>query len=247
MIPFFQRSESPLIQAYREGTKSGIRKNTPVNELRFVVIDAETSGLKVAQDRILSIALFEIANGQIDITRSRKWMVFQPETAPTAATAIHGILPCETRSGITEKKVLEELLPLLTGAILVGHHVRFDLAMIQAALLRNLGTPCYNRMIDTARIAMHELTAFRQTGYANQRPPSLDEVCAQLNLPPVARHTAEGDAFTAAEVFLLLCGRIRRRLKNRPLQLRDLPVKRFKSTLGANRSAPLNNNPFIPI
>lgn len=228
MFSFFQKPRPAPVQAYLTGTKSGIPGKKPVSDVRFVVIDVETSGLNVTKDRILSIALFEVIHDQIDIARSRKWIVFQPEPLPTAATAIHGILPCETRKGIAEKDLLQQLLPLLTGAVVVGHHVRFDLAMIQESMIRNLGLKCYNRMIDTARIAMHELMAFHPTGYAHQRPPSLDEVCAQLNLPPVARHTAEGDAFTAAEVFLLLCGRIRRR-KNRALLLSDLPVRPFKS------------------
>ena len=117
---------------------------------------------------------------------------------------------------------------MLAGGIIVGHHIRFDAAMINDAMMRHFKTKFCSRIIDTALMAMTELVAFHQTGYANQRPPSLDEVCSQLNLPVVARHTAEGDAFTTAEVFLLLYGRIRRRLRRRPVQARDLPIKRFR-------------------
>jgi len=226
MIPFFHKPQSPLIESYLAAVKSKLSRQEPVKKMRFVVLDTETSGFDVATDRILSIALFEIVDGQIDIARSRKWIVFQSGMTPTSATAIHGILPSETREGTQERKVLEELLPLLTGAVVVGHHIRFDAAMLNAAMLRHFKTKFRNRLIDTAAMAMSELIAFHQTGYANQHPPSLDEVCSQLNLPVVARHTAEGDAFLAAQIFLLLGGRIRSR-KNRPLQLRDLPVKRF--------------------
>ncbi len=234
MIPFFHKSESPLIQNYLAATKGRCPRKTPLKETRFVVLDTETSGLEVGTDRILSVALFEIINGQIDMALSRKWIVFQHGITPTAATAIHGILPSETREGMDEKKVLKELIPLLAGTVVVGHHIRFDAAMINEAMIRHFKTKFSNRIVDTAAMAMRELVAFHQSGYENQRPPSLDEVCSQLNLPIVARHTAEGDAYLAAQIFLFLCGRIRRRLfcrpvNRRPPKLRDLPSCRFRA------------------
>jgi DNA polymerase-3 subunit epsilon len=234
MMPFFKKPESEVCRRYRTETSGRLWKKAPVKEARIVALDVETSGFDLKSDRILSVALFDITGGQIDMARSRKWLVFQPETAATSATAVHGILPSETRQGTAEKQVLEELLPLLTGAILIGHHIRFDALMLNKALLRHFKSGLRNHLIDTASLAMNELIAFHRTGYANQRPPSLDEVCAQLDLPVIARHTAEGDAFLTAEIFLLLYGRIRRRLTTRRIrrrepQLRDLPVSRFKS------------------
>jgi len=238
MISLFHKSESPMIQNYLAAAKSRRPWKIPLMANRFVVLDTETSGFEVGTDRILSIALFEIINGQVDLALSRKWVVFQPESAPTAATAIHGILPSETRGGTDEKKVLEELIPLLTGAMVVGHHIGFDAAMINEAMVRHFQVKFTNRIVDTAIMATREIVAFHQSGYKNQRPPSLDEVCSQLNLPIVARHTAEGDAFLAAQIFLFLCGRIRRRLLRRAIhrrdpRLRDLPIGRFRQPRAA--------------
>ncbi len=234
MIPFFQKPQLPLIQSYIAAAKNKLSGKTPVKEMRFVVLDTETSGFNVGINRILSIAFFEIVDGQIDMSRSRNWIVFQPGITPTAATAIHGILPSETQTGTEEKKVIGELIPLLTGAVVVGHHIHFDAAMLNEAMMRHFKTKFRNQIVDTASMAMVELIPFHRTGYANQRPPSLDEVCSQLDIPVVARHTAEGDAFLTAQVFLFLCGKIRRRLQNRrlhrrSLQLRDLSANRFRS------------------
>jgi DNA polymerase III subunit epsilon len=228
MISFFRKTGSEVCWRYLAETHRLPRK-TPVKDIRIIVLDTETSGFLPSKDRILSIALFDVTGGQIDLGSSRKWIVFQPETGPTSATAIHGILPCETRAGVAEKTVLEELLPLLSGAILVGHHIRFDAAMLSNALLRHFKIRLHNQLIDTAILAMNELVPFHRSGYANQHPPSLDEVCAHLNLPVIARHTAEGDAFLTAEIFLMLCGKIRkrlagRRIRRRGMELRDLPV-----------------------
>jgi DNA polymerase-3 subunit epsilon len=224
---FFQKNHPPVVSDYLAAAKHRAKRTTEVNGHRLVVLDTETSGLDVDTDRILSIALFEMNGGQMDMARSRKWIVYQPEARPTEATTIHGILPCETREGTPEKEVLTELLPLLAGAIVVGHHIDFDSAMLNKALMRHFHIRFRNRIVDTAHIAMDELIPFHKTGYANQPPPALEEVAAQFDLPPVARHTAEGDAFITAEIFLFLCGRIRRR-KRRPAQLRDLPITRFR-------------------
>jgi DNA polymerase-3 subunit epsilon len=74
-------------------------------------------------------------------------------------------------------------------------------------------------------MAQRTVEAFGVTAYPGQRPPSLDEVCEHLGLPTVERHTAAGDAFTTAELFLVLCARMQR-LRGRPLVVDDLPLER---------------------
>jgi DNA polymerase-3 subunit epsilon len=117
---------------------------------------------------------------------------------------------------------MQELLPLLHGAVVVGHHINFDAAMIDRALRRRFDVGLRNPLVDTANLAQVAIDAFAKTGYANQRPPTLDEVCSHLEIMTMERHTAAGDAFTTAELFLLLCARMRQQLK-RPLLVDDLP------------------------
>ena len=95
--------------------------------------------------------------------------------------------------------------------------------MLNIALERHFSIPLRNQLLDTAYFASKELEVFRKTGYVNQRPPSMEDVCVQLNVPLAERHTAEGDVFTAAQLFLILRGRLKRRLK-RTLLLRDFPI-----------------------
>jgi DNA polymerase-3 subunit epsilon len=216
---------APCAKAYLEANKTKPNRKANMNDLRLIVLDSETSGFSPERDRLLSIATTEIIKGKIDLSKGRQWTVFQPNAGPTSATAIHGILPSETRLGIPEKEVLEHLLPLLGNSIIIGHHVRFDAAMLNTALRRHFNISIQNRVIDTALLARQELTAFHRSGYANQRPPSLEDVCEHLGLPMIARHTAEGDAFVTAQVFLLLCGRIRRRTKG-AVPLKKLPLTR---------------------
>ena len=212
----------PVVQAYQNGTPRRIPGKTPITDLLFIVLDSETTGFNTANDRILSLAIAELRSGRLHIARSTSWL-FRQDRPVTQAVTVHGILPSDTAFGQPEHEVLLELLPRLQGAVIVGHHVGFDLAMLNAALKRHSKISLRNHVLDTARFAMSAVEAFARTGYPGQREPTLDEVCAQCGLTPIDRHTAEGDAFTTATLFLAMCARRQRQL-GRPLRTSDLPL-----------------------
>lgn len=223
---FARKAPSDLIQGYLKATKKLPARKTPIHNCKLVAIDCETTGFKVGVDVVLSVAALPIEGASLPLAKLRNWLVCQPNHRPNQATTIHGILPQESANGVTEAALIEDILPLLSGAIIVGHHAAFDAAMINELLKRHHHTKLSNSFIDTAELAMVELDAFKQTGYAHQRPPSLDEVSAQLNVPAIGRHTAAGDAFTTAEIFLILSGRRKSRYR-RDLLVSDFPLKKL--------------------
>jgi DNA polymerase-3 subunit epsilon len=220
---FARRPTDPLVAGYLEKTSPRAPAKTPLSEMLFLALDAETTGFDVAKDRMLSLALVEIGGGRVQVSSSSAWLIYQPKPALTSSVSVHGILPAETASGRPEIEVMRELLPRLQGAVIVGHHVAFDAAMLNAAFERHFEQGLVNPLLDTAKLAMRAVDAFAKTGYPGQRAPTLDEVCAQCDLPPMERHTAEGDAFTTATLFLILCARLQRQL-GRPLRAGDLPL-----------------------
>lgn len=219
-----QSSRPEWQQSYR--TQRRIPRGTPEKQLRYAVVDVETTGFDPRKDRILSIAVAAIKDQQLRVDQLWNRIVFQPDAAMNDAVKVHGILPSESSHGMSETAMLEELLPLLTGVIVVGHHVRFDATMLNAAMERNFGMRFRNPLLDTGDLAMAGIDAFKKSAYTQQRPPSLDEVCQQLEIDPVDRHTALGDAFTTAQVFLYLRGRMQQRLNER-FQRKHLPLARF--------------------
>ncbi len=223
---FFRRPRDPLAAAYRSATPRRVPARRAWAEIDFVVLDAETSGFKVGHDRLLSLAVLPVRRGELVLGQVREWTVFQPAAALNAATAVHGILPAETAAGTPEREVLAELLPLLPGTVVVGHHIAFDAAMLDEALRRHFGTGLRNPLLDTATLAMQTVDAFARTAYPGQRPPALEELSAHCGIVPLDRHTAAGDTFTTAELFLLLSARLRSRL-GRPLRAGDLPLSRL--------------------
>lgn len=222
MFRWLRRTAWPdFIVDYHERTPRRIDRKQAWSALNFVVLDAETTGFNHETDRLLSIGLVPIREGRILIEERRSWLVRQTDAPNNEAVKIHGISPVESAQGQAEAEVMRELLAVLTGCIVVGHHIGFDAAMISAALKRHFGARLRNPLLDTATLARRRLDAFHKTGYANQRPPGLDELCTHAGLPITGRHTASGDAFTTAQLFLWLCGRMRVRL-GRQLTARDL-------------------------
>lgn len=222
-LPWFSSEVPAFARDYRAGTPRRVGRKTPVSQIRFVVLDAETTGFDPARDRILSLAALPLQGGVLQLADLRAWMVYHSQAPMTEAVQIHGIMPADAREGAPESTVLEEVLPLLTGAVLVGHHVGFDVRMLNEALHRRFRVRLQNPMLDTAKLAMQVLDAFRKTGYVGQRTPSLEEVCTLLDLAPLERHTAPGDTFTTAELLLVLLARYARE-RRRPLVSGDLPI-----------------------
>lgn len=222
--PFARNLEVPA-RRYLAACRLRPPRDRDVADTAVTVLDAETTGFRIEQDRLLSLATLSVVNREIRIDSARQWLVYQVKAPVNEAMAVHGILPCETSGGQPEKEVIREFMERIGGCLIVGHHIGFDAAMLDAALKRHYRVKLKNRILDTAALAMQELPAFRRSGYANQPPPSLEDVCAQLGIPMMDRHTASGDAFTTAEIFLTLCARMRRRL-GRALRYRDLPIRR---------------------
>jgi len=222
---FTKNIHDPRIDAYVDGTSRRWDKSALADETRFVVLDLETTGFSIQQDKILSVAALPLIGKRCAIGDLQSWIVYHPDAEVTPAMKVHTILPSESSHGIDEADVLLELLPLLEGAIIVGHHIHFDAAMLNRALNQHFRGNLLNPTLDTAAMAMHCIDAFHKTGYSNQRPPGLDEVCARLGLPLWERHTADGDTFGTAQLFLMLRAKMARKL-GRSMVLKDLSIER---------------------
>jgi DNA polymerase-3 subunit epsilon len=166
-------------------------------EQRYVVFDCETTGLDYKTDRILSIGAVAIQNNQIIVSDFMEVFlqqdVFKPESVP-----IHGILKEGKEEKIVEAEALIRFLDFIKDATLVGHHVDFDIEMINQALDRlNVGS-LKNQAMDTD--VMHQKLKY----LPYEQHTSLDELCDIYKIKKSDRHTASGDAFITAMLFLKL-------------------------------------------
>lgn len=239
---WFSPKYPALFEPYRLQTPVSNKRSE--DKLRWAVMDLETTGFNLHKDRILSAAVAIVENGQLPMPKFKSWYIFQNLNQVNEATKVHGILPDQTEAGMPEKAWLNELIPLLADTVIVGHHVAFDAAMLHLACKRHFSIPLKNQILDTGLFASRELEAFQQTGYSNQPAPSMEDVCAQLNIPMAERHTAEGDVFTSAQIFLILRGYLKRRLK-RNLLLKDFPLMKATTALKGRKHRHPPRRPFL--
>jgi DNA polymerase-3 subunit epsilon len=200
-------------KAYEASFKKGLPEK--VADASFVVLDTETSGFDLKNDRILSIGALRIQNGTIKAKEA--FEVFLDQTKFNADTVeIHGILKQGKVDQIMEIDGLKILLNLLKNAVLVAHHVRFDVGMINAALIRNGLPKLLNRELDTSVLYNKSLPRSKRKTEGHY---TLDELCEAFQIPKIDRHTALGDAYITAIAFL----RILEKLK--PVSLEKLLKK----------------------
>jgi DNA polymerase-3 subunit epsilon len=125
-------------------------------------------------------------------------------THNSAAVTVHGVTRQESLGGMTEPEALERFLAYLKDGVIVGHHIGHDVATLNAGYERHWGFSLQNRSLDTMDLTLH---LERDGAFAGGDPISefsLDGLCNLFGVIPHDRHTASGDAFITAQVFLRL-------------------------------------------
>lgn len=172
---------------------------TPHGEVRFVVLDSETTGLDPRRDRLVTIGALAVAAGELCLDDTYEALL--PVTHNTAAVTVHGITRDQSRGGVEEPVALERLLEYLRDGVIVGHHIAHDVETLNAGYERHFGFELRNRTLDTMELALHVERAGGFGGRERFGSFSLDALCTAFGVVPRDRHTAAGDAFMTALVF----------------------------------------------
>ncbi len=172
-----------------------------IASVRFVVLDTETMGLNPKRDPIITIGAVAVQDRQIVLEDSLELLLRIPYNG--ASVTVHGITRDQASSGLTEAEAMEEFLVYLADGVIVGHHIGHDVIALNEACRRHFDLELRNPVIDTMDLALKLV----DDGWS---PPgglngfSLDELCRTLSVAPHDRHTAGGDAFLTAQIFLRL-------------------------------------------
>jgi DNA polymerase-3 subunit epsilon len=201
--------KSDFTAAFLEQAKVIIPSIRTIDQLNFVVLDTETTGLDPAVDFILSFGAVKISNLTIQISSAVEWYPISPKNGKETAQ-IHEIL--NTKAPIPIAEFVPKFLEYIGNSILVGHHVGFDLQMLLKACkafgLEDFPNPC----VDTMNLAIRlEHGPHADRTQIKREEYSLDALCTRYGIITEDRHTAAGDAFLTAQVFLKLLALARRK------------------------------------
>jgi len=193
---------TPELRSYHASFDRTWRDHDTVANTRFVILDSETTGLNPATDRLVTIGAVAVVGGEIVLEDSFSALIQIDYN--TEAVTVHGVTRDEASHGMAEPEALALFLEYVRDGVIVGHHIGHDIATLDAALGRLWGARLLNRSLDTMDLTLH----LERDGAFAGRPPirefTLDALCTMFGVIPHDRHTASGDAFITAQVFLRL-------------------------------------------
>jgi len=178
------------------GFDPGTLLEKPVTDLRFVVLDTETTGFHAyGGDEVVSIAMMEMRALEPS-GREFHSLVDPGRPIPAESTAIHGIRDADVRGCPAIVELVDPVLEFIHGAVLVGHHIAFDIRFLNKTLQRSVLCRLPNPALDTM------LLYTSHTGRIGHY--SLEDVADACDVTVSDRHTAVGDVRTAAGIFVHL-------------------------------------------
>ena len=169
--------------------------NKSLEEIRFAVVDTETTGLSGTDDYVLQLGVvISQADGTIDeqyetFVRRNFW-----KPGRLGAFKIHGITRGNLRRGIAPIEMLERLNSYLSNTIFVAHNAKFDIAFLTGEANRAKTTIKLNGPLDTLKLS-RALDPKRSLSHR------LRDVTARYNVVVTRPHDALADALGTALVL----------------------------------------------
>ena len=173
---------------------------TPLIALDAVVLDTEATELDPATARIIELAAVKLSGGKIEQDGFRR-LVNPGQPIPAAASTMHGIDDEAIAAAADFAEIWPEFSALLEGAIVIGHTLGFDLAVLKRECERAGLAWLRPRTLDTRLLA--EVAAPDLAGF------SLEQLAAWLGVEVTQRHSALADALVTAKVFRALMPKLR--------------------------------------
>lgn len=158
----------------------------------FCAVDTETTGLSVAQSRVIELGavLFD-SSGVLDTFSS---LINPCCEIPAGATSVHHITNEMVACAPSAKTVLSDFVNFAKDAILVAHNARFDLRFINNELELCGMDALKNKAIDTL--------ALSRWAYPAAERHNLQYLARAMGIDVESAHRAYDDAKVCRHVFL---------------------------------------------
>ena len=163
---------------------------------QFIAIDVETTGLDPRRDEVISFAGIPIESARIIAPESVHGLVRPRAPSTRASIEIHRLREDDLAASPRAPDALAPLAARMRGRIPVVHA-----SWVERTFLGKAGCPLPRRIVDTA--VLWRLLSIER-GERDPGTCSLSTIATALGLPADRPHVAEGDALTAAQVFLAM-------------------------------------------
>jgi DNA polymerase III subunit epsilon len=177
-----------------------IADDTPLAALPMLVLDTETTGLDVKDDRVVSVGAVRMVGERVFRHVTFHQLCTPGRPIPPAATAVHHITDDDVADAPTFAEVWRNCLPLLEGTVMVGYNIPFDIAMLRHECQRADVSWQEPPFLDVLLLAVALIDDLRND--------NLEGLTDYLGVDVHDRHNALGDSLMEAETLACLLPRL---------------------------------------
>ncbi|WP_232802347.1 3'-5' exonuclease [Alloalcanivorax mobilis] len=190
-----------MIQRHRHGAGPFGHLFQAPDGQELMALDCETTGLDPRRCELVSVAAVPIRAGRVQAGAALDLRIRTPASLDAQSIRVHRLRGVDLEDGLEAEQALERLLDFIGNRPLVGWCLDFDLTVLNRVARRHTGFDLPNPVI--------ELSDLYRRHQARRRPDALPDLRFEsaarcLGVPVIGRHSARGDATTAALMYLRL-------------------------------------------
>jgi DNA polymerase-3 subunit epsilon len=186
----------------RRMVPAGLR-GWPPEDVEIVAVDVETTGLDPAVADVISIGAVPIRGRQVVLSDRFEATIRRDAPTHAGSVRIHRLRAMDLAHGVLPAEAMARFREWLGERPILGYCVDFDRKALDRAL-REGGLP----PLDVAAYDIRRLHLLKRKRHAHDHDhhalPDFDTILADAGIPPLARHTAIGDAAATALAYLAL-------------------------------------------
>lgn len=172
-------------------------------ETQYVIFDTESSSLSISSAQLLSIGAVKIKSNSISMKEIFDCYIDTGKSGVRGNVHIHEIMASGKEERKEKKEALLDFLKFIGNSILVAHHAKHDISLVDRYLSEIFpGVRLVNKVIDTAELVIEKDQQNNPSNKINSENYSLDALLKRYNIEAIDRHTALGDAYSTALLFL---------------------------------------------
>jgi DNA polymerase-3 subunit epsilon len=175
--------------------------DTPFDQLEFVSLDIETTGLDPASADMLSVGWVIVRDGKVDLQTAESHIV-RPTRDVGKSASVHGLTDTMVEAGTDWSIVLGRIVEVLTGRVLLVHHAGLDKALLDRLCRLRFEAPLLVPVADT--LALERRRHERRHHVDEKKSFRLSDLRDDYQLPRYAAHDCLVDAIATAELLIAM-------------------------------------------
>jgi DNA polymerase-3 subunit epsilon len=187
-LPTLLRSEMP-------------HRSSRFEDIEFVALDIETTGLNPATAQVLSVGWVLLRNGRVALDTAESHLV-RPSRGVGNSASVHGLTDTVVIQGEHWADVLDQVVWNLQGRVLLVHHAGLDKLLLDRLCMLRYGARLYVPVVDTMALELRDQQ--RRHHIESRKSLRLGELREHFGLPRYSAHDSLVDAISTAELLMAM-------------------------------------------